>query len=155
MKWNKTLLAAAGVIAIAAGTVAANGQAGFNGHGGGPAHRLEMLSTALDLTEAQKAFAKATFEEARTAAQPIMAQLKQGHEAVAAAVKAGKPEAEMSQLAASQGTLMSQMAVIHAKAMARFYNQLTPEQKTKADQLHSTLKGMFERRFRFAGGSVH
>ena|SRR2546421_4878550 len=140
MKLRNKVLSVVAASALAVGlTFAARPQAAF-----GPEGRLKMLASHLDLTDAQKQAAQSIFQQARTDAQPVVQQLKQNHEAIAAAVKAGRSDAEITQVASAQGPLVGQLAAIHAKAMAHFYAQLTPEQKAKADELHSHMQGMFQ-----------
>ena len=107
--------------------------------------RLNFLAAHLNLTDAQKASAQTIFDQAKQEAQPIVAQLKQEHQAVTDAVKAGKSDAEISALANQQGVLVGQLAAVRAKAMAHLYAQLTPDQKTKADQLQEMMKQRFQR----------
>ncbi len=142
MNLKKKVLSVVAAGALATGLVFA--QAGGGHHGMWRAHRMAFLTQQLNLTDAQQAAAKDIFSQARKDAQPIMDQLKQGHEAVAAAVKAGKSDAELTQLSEQQGVLMGQLAAIRTKAMAKFYAQLTPDQKTKADQLQAQRKARFE-----------
>lgn len=106
-----------------------------------------MLSTYLNLTEAQREQAKSIFGAARQSAEPAARQLREGHQALAEAVKTGKSEAELTQLANAQGALIGQMIAIHSAALSKFYAILTPEQKDKAGKLHEHLKGMFESHF--------
>src|SRR5436309_1726494 len=73
-----------------------------------PEHRVAFLTKQLNLTDAQQAAAKDIFSQAHVESQPIIAQLKQGHEAVAAAVKAGQSDAQLAQLSSQQGVLMGQ-----------------------------------------------
>ena len=103
------------------------------------------MATFLNLTPDQREKATAIMNEAKQSAEPIRAQLKQGHEALAAAVKANNT-GDIDRLANSQGVLMGQLAAIHAKAFAKVYTLLTPEQRQKADQMHERMKGMFEHR---------
>src|SRR5262249_33588130 len=112
-----------------------------------PDRTVEHIGTILDLTDAQKATAKNLFTDAKSQADPIVTQLKAGHTAMADAVKANKSDAEMNDLAARQGVLVGQLAAIHAKAMAKFYAQLTPDQKAKADRLHDQFQSRFMGRF--------
>ena len=119
-------------------------------HAPGPMH--ELIAGYLDLTDAQKEQAKSIFQAARQAAQPVVEQLRQGHEAVAAAVKSGASDQQLQQLADRQGTLVGQLAGIHAKAFAKFYAILTPEQKAKADKLHERFKEAFRQRLGRAFG---
>jgi protein CpxP len=99
------------------------------------------MAKELNLTEAQQAQAKAIFDDARAQAQPLHEQLRNGHKAIADAVKANKSDAELQQLADAQGDVMGRLAGIHARAFARFYANLTPEQKAKADELHTKMQG--------------
>jgi periplasmic protein CpxP/Spy len=121
--------------------IAQSGRPGAGGRG----HFQQLIATALDLTDAQKAQAKTIFEAARTQAQPLTQQLKQGHQSMAAAVKANDA-AQIQSLATAQGSLMGQVAAIHGKAMAQFYQILTPDQKAKADTLHSQMAQHLGRR---------
>src|SRR5437879_4904422 len=104
---------AAGV--LAAGMIFAAGQGPGGRHGMMGGKRLDFMATALDLTDAQQQTAKAIFDQAKTSAQRIRDQQKQNHQAMSAAIKAGKSEAELTQLATQQGALMGQLAAIHAK----------------------------------------
>ena len=108
---------------------------------------IEMLATQLGLTDSQKEQAKTIFADARKAAEPIGAQMKTAHESLQAAVKENKSDAELDRLAAAQGALTGQLAAAYAKAFAKFYAILTPEQREKADTLHNNMRGMFQRRF--------
>jgi Spy/CpxP family protein refolding chaperone len=104
------------------------------------------LAEQLNLTDAQKEQAKTIFQEARQQAQPIRQQLRENREALAAAVKAGKGDAEIQQLSATTGSLMGQLTAIRTEAFAKVYATLTPEQRTKADQLHEQMKTRFQQR---------
>lgn len=106
-----------------------------------------LVAGYLDLNEVQKSDAEAIFDAARESAQPVMEQLRQGHEAVRNAIKSGAPEQEVENLASQQGVLMGQVAGIYAKAFSRFYALLTPEQKEKAEKLHDQFRDSMRRRF--------
>jgi Spy/CpxP family protein refolding chaperone len=144
MLTRKKVLSLGAAVLAGAGLLAAQAP---RFHHGDPSHRLQMLATALDLTDAQKQQAQVIFDAARQQSQPVAAQLKQGHESMAAAIKAGKPESDLDQIAAQQGALVGQLAGIHAKAFSKFYALLTPDQKTKADKLHQEFAGAFASRF--------
>src|SRR6476469_5554720 len=71
------------------------------------AHRgaiRQRMMQALNLSDAQKAQAKTTFQQARQNAQPLAQQLKQNRESLAAAVKANDV-AQIHSRAAQQGNL--------------------------------------------------
>jgi Spy/CpxP family protein refolding chaperone len=145
--WMATVLAAA---LMAAPAVAQRGPR-MGGPGGpmmgDPAQRLSRLATVLDLTEAQKTAAKAIFDNAKTQAQPLGTQMRDAREAVQAAVKENKPDAEIDTLTARTGTLMGQMAAIHAKAQRAFRQLLTQQQREKLDALRPQMRPN-----RFRGG---
>jgi Spy/CpxP family protein refolding chaperone len=128
-------------------------------HGGMQRH-FQFIANYLSLTDAQKQAAQTILQEAHAQAEPILAQLKTGHQDMAAAVKGGKSDAELTAIATAQGNLMGQLAAIHAKAMSKIYAQLTPDQKAKADQLHEHFQGMMQHRFggmmqQHFGGMMH
>jgi Spy/CpxP family protein refolding chaperone len=98
-------------------------------------HRAR-LAQKLNLTDAQKAQAKTIFQQARESAKPIREQLRQNRQALVAAAKADKSNADIQKLAAVQGKLRGQMLAIRTETFAKFYNNvLTPEQRAKADQM--------------------
>src|SRR5581483_7072508 len=105
----------------------------------------QRMAQALNMTDAQKAQAKAIFQQARQNAQPVAQQLKQNREALAAAVKANDV-AQIHSLSLQQGNLRGQLLGIRSEAMAKVYATLTPEQKTKADQMHQQMKTRMHRR---------
>jgi Spy/CpxP family protein refolding chaperone len=116
------------------------------GKQGGRARMFDMLASRLNLNDAQKEQARAALDAAHQQSRPVAEQLKTAQDALRDAVKTGRTDAEIDQLAARQGELMGQMAAIHTKAMARIYATLTPEQKQNADQLHHGFGNMFGRR---------
>lgn len=118
----------------------AHGPAGLGPMGGNPERMLGRLATVLDLTEAQKTAAQAIFDQAKAQSEPIAAALKTGHEAVEAAVKSNATDAHIDNLTAQQATNTARLASIHAKAYRAFWQLLTPEQRTKAETLHSGLR---------------
>jgi Spy/CpxP family protein refolding chaperone len=133
MTIRKKIYGAAAVVVLAGGMLFANQQASR------PQRRVDFLASKLDLTDAQKQSAQTIFAQSREAAKPVIEQLKQGHEAMAAAIKAGKSETELTQIATQQGALVGQLSAIHAKAYAQLYAQLSPDQRAKADQLHQGM----------------
>jgi Spy/CpxP family protein refolding chaperone len=116
--------------------------------GFGPQRRLDFMAAKLSLTDAQKQSAQNIFEQSREASKPVREQLRQSHEALAAAIKAGKSDAELTNLAGQQGALVGQLSAIRAKAFSQLYAQLTPDQKGKAEQLHDRVKSRFQRHMR-------
>ncbi len=127
---------------MAAGMLLAQSTPQTGNKGNFAQRRLDMLATVLNLTDAQKTQAQQIFTQSQQSAKPLYDQLKQNHTAMTDAVKANNTT-QIQQLAAQQGTLMGQLAAIHATGMAQFYKLLTPEQQSKADQLHNLFAGGF------------
>ena len=129
--------------AFAQGPMGMGGPMGHGGPGGAPGRGpgLERLATLLDLTDAQKSAVTSLFETARTQSQPLAAQLKTGHEAVVAAVRANKSDAEIEALTAANGRLMGQLAAVQAKTQRALHALLTPAQREKLDTLQDRMPG--------------
>lgn len=131
--------------ALTAGLLLAQdpGVRAMRGKEGRPAARGERMrafvAEYLDLTETQKAEAKSIFDAARQSAEPARQQARQIRQAMKDAVTGGKPESEIDRLAAQAGPVATQLAATRAKAMAKFWAILTPEQKEKAERLHDRI----------------
>jgi Spy/CpxP family protein refolding chaperone len=111
-------------------------------------HRAEArhkMFQALNLTPAQKEHAKVIFQQAREANKPVREQMHQNREALAAAVKADN-KTQIAQLSAERGKLMGEMTTARTEAMARFYKELTPAHRMKADQLHKQIQARMRER---------
>lgn len=104
---------------------------GGEGPGGGMG--VGFLAGYLNLTESQKTQAEAIFSAARTASEPVRGRMTSAREALEAAVRAGKTDAEIDAASASIGSLSGQLTAIQSKAMVKFRAILTPEQLTKLD----------------------
>jgi len=99
----------------------------------------QRMLQALNLTPAQKQEAHAIFQQTRQSVQPVAQQAKQNREALAAAVKANDT-AKIQELATAQGNLRGQILTMRSESMAKFYNILTPDQRTKADQMQAQFQ---------------
>lgn len=95
--------------------------------------RLDFLAQQLSLTDTQKQQAKTIFDAALQANQALRDQIRQAHDALTTAAKAGRSDAEISVLGTNLGNLEGQAAANDAKALGKFYALLTPDQKTKFD----------------------
>jgi Spy/CpxP family protein refolding chaperone len=144
MKFNKKLLSVAGAGLLTFGTIVASAQA-IHHHGPMAAqamqNRLTKLSAAVNLTDAQKTAAQQIFAKAQESAKPLRQQLRQTHQALNEAVKAGKPASDLQAITSQQGAVMGQLAEIRAEAFSNFYAQLTPDQKAKAGQMRQSHNG--------------
>ncbi len=107
---------------------------------------VAWLSRRLNLSDAQRAEAKTIFTEARDTAKPVRRQLRENRMALRAAVKADHA-GQIQQLATARGNLMGKMMAIQSEAGAKFYQVLTPEQRTKDDQLHQQFGARIHERF--------
>jgi periplasmic protein CpxP/Spy len=151
----KNLVKFATVAAMAAGLTFAQTQApaapaqtppGKMRAGRRGAVRKRMMER-LNLTDAQKAQAKAIFQQAKQNAQPLKQQLKQNRAALSASVKAND-EAQIHSLSLQRGKLEGQMLAIRSEARAKFYAGLTPDQRTKADQMRRQVRAHMEQRMK-------
>ena len=141
-KTKRTLLSAA-LAALSLATLAPLAAQPGNRGGGGPGgNNLDFLAGYLSLTDAQKTQAKTIFDAATTAINTAQGQLTAAHDALEAAVKANRSDAELDRLAAAVGVIEGQIEGIRAKASARFYALLTAEQKTKYDALLARRSGL-------------
>jgi Spy/CpxP family protein refolding chaperone len=94
---------------------------------------MQRLTANLNLTADQQTQAKAIFQGARQQSHSIAPQLQQQRQAMSAAIKSDN-EGQIDQLTQQNAQLSAQARAIHAKAMAKFYSILTPDQKAKFDQ---------------------
>jgi Spy/CpxP family protein refolding chaperone len=94
---------------------------------------VQRLSSRLNLTADQQTQAKAIFQASREQMKSLQPQLKSEHQAMSTAIKSDN-EQQIDQLTQQNAQLNAQARAIHAKAMAKFYQLLTPDQKAKFDQ---------------------
>ncbi len=102
--------------------------------GGGP-NRLEFLAGYLGLTDSQKAQAKTILDAAAAASETARGEMMSARETLRDAIKAGKTDTELDQLAAAVGTIEGRLLGIQSKASAKIYALLTTEQKAKYDEM--------------------
>jgi Spy/CpxP family protein refolding chaperone len=112
-----------------------------------PVFGHEQMMQALDLTTVQQQQANTIFGGARQKAEPIRQEMRQNREALHAAVKANNIS-QIERLSSHQGELQGKALAIRSEAMAKFYAILTPEQRTKADQMLSRMWRRMEERMR-------
>jgi Spy/CpxP family protein refolding chaperone len=103
------------------------------------------LNRLLNLTDDQKAQAKTIFRNARTTAQPLRTQMHDARVALANAVKSGAADTQIDQLSNNAAQIQAQLIALRTKSFEKFYNLLTPDQK-------STLNGAMDRFL--SGGAV-
>jgi len=111
---------------------------------------MDNIAQKLNLTEAQRKEFHTIFQLAHESAMPIRGELKANREALAAAVKADRT-ADIQQLATARGKLVGQMTAIYSEAGAKFYQTLTPEQRTKYDQMRLDFRQQMRDRWNQRG----
>ncbi len=105
--------------------------------------RQRMLQN-LNLTADQKAQAKSIMQQARTQAQPMRTQLQDTRKTLATAVKSDP--GQITNLSAKAGQIQGQLLAIREQATAQIYALLTPDQKTRFDQMEQRLRQRIEKR---------
>ena len=152
---KNTLFRLAGLGALAGGMIFAQSTpaapAQPSQHQGFAARRArfaQRMADYLNLTPEQRSQAKQIMSAARQEAAPVRQELKQNHEALFNAIKAGN-DAQIDQITKAQAPLMAKASAIRAHAFEKIYATLTPEQKTKADnmqQFFRSFRGQHEHR---------
>ena len=104
-------------------------------------HRVQFLTTMLNLTQAQQTQATTIFTNAFQSQSTTMQNMKSAHDALQAAVK-GNDGAAIDQAATTIGNLTAQMTAAHAKADAAFLQTLSADQQAKFLQLEHRGPGM-------------
>lgn len=122
--------------ALSAGGLMAKADTALNNRHRQRAGLVEHMSTALNLTGQQKQQAKSIFMSERETARPIREQLRQERKTVQSAIEAGRPAAEVQQLAGKEGPALANLAGLRAGAFAKFHAVLTPDQQQKLASLH-------------------
>jgi Spy/CpxP family protein refolding chaperone len=97
------------------------------------------LIKQLSLTTTQKQQAKDIFKQAKTSNQSVRTELKQNQDSMTVAIKSNNV-AQIDQLAQTRANLRAKVTTARSEAMAKFYASLTPDQKTKADQIQQKLE---------------
>ncbi len=132
---SKVLIVTAAVLVVGIAVAVAQGPM-HHGWGGPEHHILNYLTDQLDLTEAQQTQVKDIFAKEKPAIAPLMMQKGQLHQQLMQQAISGTFDpAKVQALAAQQGQVETALAVEHAKIASAIYNILTPDQKTKAQQL--------------------
>ncbi len=129
------VMATAAVLVVGIAVAVAQGPM-HHGWGGPEHHMLNYLTDQLDLTEAQQAQVKDIFAKEKPTIGPLMMQKGQLHQQLMQEAISGTfDQAKVQTLAAQQGQVETALAAEHAKIASAIFNILTPDQKTKAQQL--------------------
>ncbi|HEY3568398.1 MAG TPA: periplasmic heavy metal sensor [Thermoanaerobaculia bacterium] len=121
-------------------------QAQMHGHGmhgkGMMANHEAFLTKALNLTADQQAAVTKLHQDLMTKAQPLMQQHRQQMAEVKTLLDGVNPNAtEIGQKTIAAHATMLQLKSLHEEFKTKLSALLTPDQKTKLDQLHQAHGG--------------
>ena len=100
------------------------------------AHRVDYLTTVLNLTSSQQQQATTIFTNAANSESPIRSGLKTARQSLKTA-ETSNDTAGIEQAAATIGNLTGQLMSIQSKARAAFYQLLTSDQQAKLTKLEA------------------
>ena len=104
------------------------------------ADMVHRLAVRLNLNADQQKQARAIFQQSRADAKALAPKLREDRMALKSAVKTDN-EAQIDQIMQQDSQLHAQARAVHAKAMAKFYQILTPDQKAKFDHMGMRRRG--------------
>ena len=136
---------------VMTGLFAQRGGRGGGGGDAGPrvpqaATRMAALTAAFTLDEDQKKQVKTIFDDGYKNAAPLRQSLEKSRTALGLAIQSGKSQAvidDATQVYAKEATAMMQAEI---KALARFVQVLTPEQRANQNAMQSAtymMRGIF------------
>jgi Spy/CpxP family protein refolding chaperone len=106
-----------------------------------------FFSKYLNLSEEQHAQIKQIFSTATSTLQPLWQQERQSRGALMALVTSGNfDQAKAQTIAAQESQIHAQLEVQHALLASQAYQVLTPDQKTKLNELVTKREQWFEQR---------
>ena len=119
--------------------------AGWHGHG---QHHMAWMAKELNLTDAQKQQIKTIMQSDRATMRPLMQQLAENRKAMLAATANGAfDQAKVQAIANQQSQAMALLMVQKATIQHQIYTQvLTPDQRTKADQMREKQMARIDER---------
>jgi Spy/CpxP family protein refolding chaperone len=116
------------------------------GHRGG--HMLGFYTDYLDLTDAQQAQMKDIIAKVKPSIQPLMQQLRQGHQQMKQLEQAGTfDEAKVRAVAGQQTQAMTELMVQKARIKSELMAVLTPDQKDKMAKFEAKRQARFQKHF--------
>ena len=108
-------------------------------------HGHHHLWKKLNLTDAQKKEMFSIRLEERAKIKPLFQQLKAGRDQLRALPKGQFDEAKVRSIAKGQADTIADMIVAKERMKSRIYTVLTPEQRTKIEQMHEKWKSRHEK----------
>jgi len=123
----------------------AAGASGWGGHGHG---HMGFMARELNLTDAQKQQVKTIMQSDRASMHPLMQQLAENRKAMLAVTANGAfDQAKVQAIANQQSQAMAQLMVQKASIQHQIYTTvLTPDQRTKADQMREKQMARIDQR---------
>ena len=101
-----------------------------------------MMARLLDLDEAQRTAIRERLQADAEQLKPIREQRMAHRESVEQAIHSNAPDATLEQLAADGAAISATAQAISLKTRSYIYNQvLTPEQRTKLEELQQEFEG--------------
>jgi len=98
--------------------------------------RIAHLTRALDLNDAQQQQVKSLVEAQRPVLKGLMQQMASQRAQMLAATQNGQfVAAKVQAIANQQGQTMANLIVVRQELQSKIYTLLTPEQRTKFDQM--------------------
>lgn len=94
---------------------------------------LLLLSALLNLSDSQQQQLGTVFDAAVKTAAPIATQMEVGKEALFEAVKSGKSDDQIKNMAEQEGSLTSRMLALQAQTFSKMWALLNSDQKSKVD----------------------
>jgi periplasmic protein CpxP/Spy len=114
-----------------------------SGHSFGP-EMVDHIAQELNLTEAQKTQVKTLLEAGQATVAPLQQKMEDVHKQLELATANGQfDEAQVRALATQQAQLMAETIVEHERMKSKIFNILTPEQRTKAEEMHKRHRKHF------------
>jgi Spy/CpxP family protein refolding chaperone len=108
-------------------------------------HGHHHLWKKLNLTDAQKKEMFAIRLEERAKMKPLVQKLKAGRDELRALPKGQFDEAKVRTIAKGQADIRTELIVEKRRMISRFYAVLTPEQRTKVEQMLEKWKSHHEK----------
>ena len=100
---------------------------------------VSHLTRRLDLTDTQQQQVKSLMEAQKPVVQPLFQQLMAQHQQMVAATQNGQfDQAKVQAIASQQAQVIANLIVVKEQTHSRIYALLTPDQRTKFDQMRQT-----------------
>jgi len=114
--------------------------------------KFDQIADKLKLSKEQKDQAQAIMDAGREEATPLREQLAKARLAVADTMLNGKSDDEVRKAQDSYAAAVAQMTGVEAKAFAKIYALLKPNQQSKASQAWELMADVFASSGRGGGG---